>query len=108
MSLGDFRSVFMPYCLQKQVDGRYVVLNREYKPVGFYTKDFIKYEDHPVAVYLKGIGPDTAAKLSWDSDTNTDKIFLYNDDCIPTHNAKNMKAYLAKIEILAKLRIKEQ
>ena len=37
MPLGDFRSVFMPYCLRKQKDGRYVVLNREYKPVGFFT-----------------------------------------------------------------------
>jgi hypothetical protein len=35
MSHSDFRAMFFPYCLQKQKDGRYVVLNREYKPVGF-------------------------------------------------------------------------
>jgi len=97
MPLGDFRSVFMPYCLRKQDDGRYVVLNREYKPVGFFTRDFVKYEEHPVAVKLQGIGPATAEKLSWKGDTNTEEIFLYNDGCIPTDGAENMKKYLAKL-----------
>jgi hypothetical protein len=34
MALDDFRAVFLPYCLEKRNGGRYVVLNREYKPVG--------------------------------------------------------------------------
>lgn len=108
MSLSDFRSVFMPYCLRKQPDGRYVVLNREYKPVGFFTRDFVKYEEHPVAVHLAGIKATTAAKLSWSGDANPDEIFLYNDGCVPTDSAENMKKYLAKLQILAKLSIKEQ
>jgi hypothetical protein len=106
MPLGDFRSVFMPYCLRKQEDGKYVVLNREYKPVGFFTDEYVKYEEHPVAVHLEGIGPATAAKLSWKGSEDTDSIFLYNDGCIPTASAENMKKYLAKLQILAKLRIK--
>ncbi|HWR76613.1 MAG TPA: hypothetical protein VN283_05310 [Thiobacillus sp.] len=108
MPLGDFRSVFMPYCLRKQEDGRYVVLNREYKPVGFFTHSHVKYDEYPVAVQLEGIGPATAAKLSWKGDDNPDEIFLYNDGCVPTHSAKNMDTYLAKLQILAKLKIKEQ
>lgn len=106
MPLNDFRSVFMPYCLAKQKDGRYVVLNREYKPVGFFTRDFVKYEEHPVSVHLEGIGAATAAKLSWEGSENTDKIFLYNDGSLPTASASNMKVYLAKLQILAKLKIK--
>ena len=105
MPLGDFRSVFMPYCLRKQGDGRYVVLNREYKPVGFFTNEYVKYEEHPVAVRLKGIGPATAAKLSWKGSEDIDNIFLYNDGCIPTASAENMKQYLTKLQLLAKLRI---
>jgi hypothetical protein len=31
MPLGDVRSVHLPYCIQRQSDGTYVVLNREYR-----------------------------------------------------------------------------
>ena len=36
--------------LQKQPDGRYAVLNREYKPVGFCTRKYVTYEEYPVLV----------------------------------------------------------
>ncbi|TVL08209.1 hypothetical protein AYI74_21840 [Shewanella algae] len=106
MPLGDFRSVYMPYCLKKQPDGSYVVLNREYKPVGFNTRDHITYEDFPVSSKLKGIGPGTAKKLSYKDSDDTETIYLYNDGCVPVHSAENMKLYLKKLAILAKLEIK--
>jgi hypothetical protein len=105
MPLGDFRSVFLPYCLKRQPDGRYAVLNREYKPVGFYTKTWVDYEKHPVLVKFKGITKIKAAKLSYKGDGSLDEIYLYNDGCIPTRNAENMNAYLLKLEILANLKI---
>ncbi|MBV5345669.1 MAG: hypothetical protein JZU63_09185 [Rhodoferax sp.] len=107
MALLDFRSVFMPYCIRKQSDGRYVVLNREYKPVGFATNAFIKYDEHPVAVDLEGITPATAAKLSWTGKNDTDEIFLYSDGCSPLTSADNMRRYLSKLEVLAGLKIKQ-
>ena len=61
MPLGDFRAVFLPDCLQKQEDGHYAVLNREYKPVGFYTRNWVKYEKHPVLVKLKDVTKAKAA-----------------------------------------------
>lgn len=105
MPLGDFRSVYLPYCLKKQEDGSYVVLNREYKPVGFNTRDYIQYDEHPVSSRLKGIGPGTAKKLSCEVSENTDVIYLYNDGCVPVHSKANMDAYLKKLAILAKLDI---
>ena len=105
MPLGDFRSVFFPYCLKKQEDGRYAVLNREYKPVGFFTREYITYANYPVLVKLKGLTAKKAAKLSWKGDEQTDEIFLYNDGCVPTHSKANMHAYLAKLELLAKLSV---
>lgn len=106
MALNDFRAVFLPYCLHKQPDGRYVVLNREYKPIGFKTRENIKYEDYPISIELKGIGSATAAKLSCNGDSNTDRIYLYNDGCVPTQSAEYMKSYLERLEILAKLKVK--
>ncbi|MDZ8188995.1 MAG: hypothetical protein RMX96_29595 [Nostoc sp. ChiSLP02] len=105
MALNDFRSVFLPYCLEKQSDGRYVVLNREYKPVGFKTTEHIEYQDYPICVELKGIGSATVAKLSYNGDSNTDRIYLYNDGCVPTESAEYMKNYLKRLEILAKLKV---
>ncbi|MBD2246642.1 hypothetical protein [Nostoc sp. FACHB-888] len=104
MALNDFRSVFLPYCLEKQSDGRYVVLNREYKPVGFKTREHIEYQDY-ISVELKGIGLATVAKLSYNSDSNTDRIYLYNDGCVPTESPEYMKNYLKRLEILAKLKV---
>jgi hypothetical protein len=105
MVLSDFRAVFLPYCLEKQADGRYVVLNREYKPVGFLTTEFVTYDQHPVLVKLKGLTAKRAALLSAKGDPGIERIYLYNDACVPTHDNASMKAYLAKLEILAKLKI---
>lgn len=108
MPLGDFRSAYLPYCLQRLKDGRYIVLNREYKPLGFITREHIEYEKYPIASNISGIGESTAAKLSWKNDPNLDRIYLYNDTCIPTESEANMKAYLEKIKILARLKLKSQ
>ena len=106
MPLGDFRSVYFPYCLKKQEDGSYAVLNHEYKPVGFNTRDFIYYADFPVTSKLKGIGVGTARKLSYSGSSDLDTIYLYNDGCIPVHSASAMESYLKKLKVLAKLEVK--
>jgi hypothetical protein len=105
MGFGDFRSVFLPYCLKRQEDGRYAILNREYKPVGFFTDDFIKYEDYPVLVNLKEMTPAKAAKLSHKGEKNIEAIFLYDDSCVPTKSKANMRAFLERLELLAKLSV---
>ena len=104
MPLRDFRSVFMPYCLKRQKDGRYAVLNREYKPVGFWTAAFIDYEEHPVLVRMR-ITEKQAAKISYNGSTNIDEIFLYDDGCIPTSSKQAMAAYLERIERLMRYKI---
>jgi len=108
MPLNDFRSVYLPYCLKRQPDGRYVVLNREYKPLGFKTNDYVHYEQYPIAVMLKGLTPRVVAKISHEDSTDVTTIFLYNDGCVPTHSAVNMKAYLDRLAMLAKLAIAEK
>ena len=99
----DFRSVYFPYCIQKQSDGSWVVLNRQYKPVGFNTGEYIKYEEFPVSAKLQGIGPAVANILAYSGEASGDRIYLYNDGCVPTDSKTNMDAYLKKLEILAKL-----
>jgi hypothetical protein len=94
----------MPYCLQRLKDGRYIVLNRSYKPIGIQTSDWVDYDTHPTAATIK-ITKASARKLSWESKDALDVIFLYNDGCVPTKSAANMSAYLAKLAILSKLKV---
>ncbi|SDW10370.1 hypothetical protein [Thiocapsa roseopersicina] len=103
--LDDVRAVFMPYCLDKQQDGRYAILNREYKPVGFFTKEWIKYADYPVLVDLKGLGPKTVEKLSYDGSSDPNRIYLYDDRTAPNRGDQNMKEYLKRLSILAMLKV---
>lgn len=103
----DFRSIYFPYCIEKQPNGAWVVLNRQYKPVGFHTNDFINYEDHPISTQLLGLGPSVAKKLSYTGKSEGDRIYLYNDGCIPTSNKANMDEYLKKLSILAGLKVKK-
>ena len=105
MPLGDFRSIFLPYCIVKQPDGRYAVLNREYKPVGFNTDDLVQYEDFPVLVKFKSFTKAKATKISYAGSDDLDRVYLYNDGCVPTQSKENMQAYLARIELLAKLAV---
>jgi len=87
VSLNDFRSIHLPYCLDQQSDGSYVILNREYKPIGFASKDFVEYGKYPVCVKFKGLTANLAAKVSYSKSKDLDRIYLYNDGCVPTSNA---------------------
>ncbi|MCK9385488.1 MAG: hypothetical protein M0Q15_12790 [Nevskia sp.] len=102
-TLTDFRAVYFPYCIERQADGTWLVLNRHYKPVGFNTDDFITYEQFPVSAKLSGLGPAKLKKLSYSGVATGDRIYLYNDGCVPTHDAASMRAYLEKLKLLAGL-----
>lgn len=101
MALYDFRSIYFPYCLMRQKDGRYLVLNREYKPIGFNTIEHIDYENYPISAKIKGITKKVAIELSISKSNNLEQIFLYDDATNPSTNSKNLKAYLKKLEKLA-------
>jgi hypothetical protein len=76
MSFDNFNAVYMPYCLQRQEDGRYAVLNREYKPLGFTTKDWIRYDNYPVCAEIKGMNSAMASRLSYKGSDDTESIYL--------------------------------
>jgi hypothetical protein len=103
MPLHDIRSAYLPYCIRRVRRGEYVILNREYKPLGQTTMDFARYEPH--AVKIKGIGPATARRLSARGDPDVKSIYLYNDGCIPTSSVLGGRAYYKRLDILARLQI---
>lgn len=108
MPARDFRCVHLPYCIKQLPNGDHVVLNRDYKPLGFHHCGHVEYEAYPIGVKFRGLTGRVAGKLSWKGDPNTKEIFLYSDECIPTVSAPHMQSYLERIRILAKLRFAEE
>jgi hypothetical protein len=107
MALNTFRSVYFPYCLQKVNKGKYVVLNREYKPLGFKTNETINYEDYPIIVQMDLLSrPTFVEKISHNKNPNNESIYLYDDGCIPTHSEEDMEKYLKRLALLASLKLK--
>lgn len=102
-----FRWVYLPYCLEKLSSGGYVVLNRDYKPIGFNSSAQLDYESYPVAVRFRRLTASTIRRLSCEGSDAPDKIYLYNGACVPTRSVGNMRAYLKRLSILGGLGIDE-
>ncbi len=101
----DFRAYFLPYCLEQVSEGKYVVLNRRYKPLGITSSEHVDYELW--AVSIEGLTAKVAAQLSCEGKSELAKIWLFKDDCIPTASPKDWDAYQARLSILAKLQVKK-
>lgn len=98
----EFRLVFLPYCLMRLEDGSYVVTNRRYKPVGMTVTSWVDYEKYPVRIRFKrSLSAAQIALLDCKGRVEEDRIYLYNDSCIPTKSAANWKAYSERLQRLA-------
>lgn len=102
-SRSPLRKNLFPYCMEMKTDGRWVFYNRAYTPVGFFTGDVIHYQDYPVAVTLKGLGPKVRAFLCVHGDGSGDRIYLYNDSCLPEMSKAAMSKYMEKLARLMRL-----
>jgi hypothetical protein len=88
---------FWPYCLEQRTDGKYILLNRDYKPVGFIAEDeWADYEIWPIAFQLN-ISPEQAAAMSHNGDDYTGRIYFYNDGCKPWERPEHDKAYRRRL-----------
>jgi hypothetical protein len=103
----DFRCVHLPYCIKKLPSGKHIVLNRDYKPIGFRTAAQLDYEAYPIGIEFKRLTAKTVSKLSCKSSSDASTIYLYDERSIPTKSARNMQAYLERLGILAKLQFIE-
>lgn len=107
MPMHEARALCFPYCIQRIKDGRYILLNRNYKPLGIQDEAWVEYENHPTAMPMK-ITPATAKKLSWKGADDVERIYLYNDGCIPTEGDEHMAAYLNRLSVLMKISVQDR
>lgn len=105
MPLNEIRALHLPYCLERQTDGRYVILNRRYKPLGFTTREHVDYGAYPIAVKFTRLTRATAARPSVRGSEDLEKIWLYDDATVPTASTKNMQQYLERRKIMMSLKL---
>ncbi len=98
--LQSFRRVFLPYCLQQLADGRWIVLNRRYKPLGVASSDWVVYEEHPSA-YKAKITKALRQKLDCGSSYRDDCIYLYEN--FEPKDKKFLAEYAARLALLEKI-----
>ncbi len=108
------RRTFLPYCVACDTDKNYVVMNREYKPLGMINIRFPNgggVDFNPYFMYIDGLGPAKAKALSWSGrGWETRNIhpgwkffWLYNDGCIPTYEAEATADYFRRLGELMSL-----
>lgn len=111
MALGDFFRINMPYGMKKNDKNEWFVFNREYKPLGWNTREHIREEDYPVFNQYETLTEAKILKLAW-SDTEGVKrndegeicmFWLYNDATNPKDKPKYWNDYFEKIKILSQL-----
>jgi hypothetical protein len=89
----------LPYCLEKVASGRFILLNRDYKPVGSSAKDLSR----PIALELEGLTPEIAASMSVTGDPDCGRIYLFNDGSAPWLGHEELRAYERRLERLLEL-----
>jgi hypothetical protein len=112
MALGDFFRINMPYGIKINGDGEWFAFNREYKPLGWNTDDFIKEEVYPVYTKYKGVTDKKLVSLAYgtegvhfDENGKINKILFYNDGINPQSYPKYWSLYFDKIKALSKFKI---
>lgn len=103
----------LPYCLERLPDGRWIVLNRAYKPMGTTTPraEFIDYGDPYALAFEHGeLDRETQSVIStsvdFDDEGEPARLYIYQDDSSPMKGPIEMEAYLERLAIMANLRVK--
>lgn len=112
MALGDFFRINMPYGMKKNDQNEWFAFNREYKPIGFNTNEYIYEEKYPVYTKYKGLTEAKILQLSWskkegitrDENGEIYMFWLYSDQTNPKDDPKYWDEYFNKIKILSKLK----
>lgn len=94
--------VFMPYCVKALGGGRFIVLNRDYKPLGVPSCVDVDLASHESALPMD-ITAELARGMSVDQSPDTDCIYLHKGNGAPEGAA--LKAYSERLAVLMQVRV---
>jgi len=99
----------LPYCIDRQEDGSYVVLNRDHKPIGFFTYGIADYDKYPIQYRLKWLTAAIAKKISHKGSDDLSRIYLYDDGCNPANGkAADWEAYQRRLQVLSRVVVRNE
>lgn len=90
----------LPYCIMHIDTDRYIILNRNYKPLGQTSFDYVDYRKHPSVIHMK-ITEKQAIKLSYDGFIKSDCIYFYDNSDTVLRNTQAFNDYIARLKLLA-------
>lgn len=109
MPIGRVAHTHLPYCLQKTADGSWLLLNRNYKPLGSVSNVRVDYDSHPdrLKIHQRTISSlqKHATSIIPDQPGDPGLFFLYDDGCIPTESAAHWKRYASILQILINAKV---
>ncbi len=110
ISAGKVETWFLPYCLRRQPDGRYALLNRRMVPVGLFVPLVAQRPSAPFSgehlVWLPGLTEQVAQLISVDGSVNTETVYLYKDVKALLATEQAFESYAARLYILMQLGVK--
>ncbi len=115
MIRSNIRNSSFIYCIEYRGEGRWILLNRAYKPLGVTSREWYDYDDPQYNFYSDEITKIVIDKLI-NVKTNGEKeevhyfddgirfsFYLYDDGTSPAVSKENMDVYLKKLGIILNL-----
>jgi hypothetical protein len=110
MPLGRVAQTHFPYCIQKTKDGKWLVLNRLYKPLGTTSNEWVDYDNHPDRLAINSRSIAALRKLAVydipDVPNDPGLFFFYSDSTMPTESEGDWAKYAKIMRLLAGAKVK--
>ena len=92
----------LPYCIRHLGGDRYILLNRNYKPLGQTSLKNVDYDSHFSVVRMR-ITKKQAIQLSYNQSDDIENICLYKSTPDVLSDIQEFDSYFNRLKILAKL-----
>lgn len=98
MSLeNSFANTHLPFCLERQENGRTIVLNGKLQPLGFVSNKGLDYSKLPIATDLSFITEDLVPRIACWTESRGKRIYLCDDPLLLCRDSERMKAYVKRL-----------
>lgn len=102
----SLRALYFPYCLRRLDDGSWIILNRNYRPVGHGGSSYPDHEGIHPNFRIPNLTNSQIRALSHTGEADGNDVYLYNDGCVPTNGVRHMDDYLRRLRTLMWISLK--